>query len=118
MPEWQYFLDIDTNRSNFADEIDLRPMISGLPYDKKDGIQLSLGGGAWYLFYDRSEDFRKKHRWHEIRMINGILYWRNIGRLVFLRDVPIKYRTLWDNPKREVHRDGNGRLKQLIIKHA
>lgn len=54
-------------------------MISGLPYNKKDGIQLSLGGGAWYLFYDNSDDFRKKHRWYEIRMINGILYWRNIG---------------------------------------
>lgn len=93
-------------------------MISGLNYDKKDGIQLAIGGGAWYLFYDKSEDFRTKHRRHEIRVINGILYWRNIGRFVFIKDVPLKYRTLWDNPKREVHRDVHGRLLQLIIKHT
>lgn len=93
-------------------------MISGYKYNKEDGIQLGIGGGAWYLFYDKSADFRKEHHWHEIRKINGILYWRNIGRLVFIKDVPLKYRTLWDSPKRTVQRDANGRLKKLIIQHT
>lgn len=93
-------------------------MISGLDYDKKDGIQLAIGDGNWYLFYDKSEGFFKKHHWNEKRIVNGILYWRNIGRIVFIKDVPIKYRTCWDNPKRIVERGNNGDLKRMTIVHT
>ena len=93
-------------------------MISGLNYDKKDGIQLAIGNGNWYLFYDKSKNFRKEHHFHEKRIINGILYYRNIGRLVFIKDVPMKHRMLWDKPSFQVDRDKDGNLKRLTILHA
>jgi len=61
-------------------------------YDKKDGIQLGIGGGLWYLFYDRDEDFFDRHHFHEIRRMNGVLWWRNIGRIVFIKDVHVYVR--------------------------
>lgn len=93
-------------------------MISGLDYEKKDGIQLAIGGGNWYLFYDKRKEFFKKHHWNEKRVVNGILYWRNIGRVVFIKDVPMKYRTCWDHPTVITDRDKNGNLKRLIVKHT
>jgi hypothetical protein len=56
-------------------------------FEKEDGIQLAIGGGKWYLFYADQKDFFEKHHWHEIRRMNGVLWWRNIGRLVFIKDV-------------------------------
>ena len=61
-------------------------------FDKEDGIQLSIGDGNWYLFYAQEKDFFKKHHWHEIRRMNGVLWWRNIGRLVFIKDVHVYVR--------------------------
>lgn len=92
-------------------------MISGLKYDKKDGIQLAICDGNWYMFYDKSKNFRKEHHFHEKRIINGILYCRVIGRLVFIKDVPMKYRMLWDKPSVQTERDENGNLKRLTILH-
>lgn len=93
-------------------------MISGLNYDKGKGIRLAIGNGEWYLFYDRSKDFRKKHHFHEIHVINGILYWRNIGRVVFIRDVPIRCRMMWNSPKRKIVKDDEGQTKKIIIMHT
>ena len=92
-------------------------MISGLKYNKEEGIQLAIGDGNWYLFYDTSKNFRKEHHFHEKRIINGILYCRVIGRLVFIKDVPMKYRMLWNKPKVKTERDENGNLKRLTILH-
>lgn len=92
-------------------------MISGLNYDKKDGIQLAIGGGTWYLFYDKSKEFRKKHHFHEKRIVNGILYCRVIGRFVFIKDLPMKYRMLWDRPLIQTERDEEGNLKRMTILH-
>ena len=92
-------------------------MISGLKYDKKDGIRLAIGDGNWYMFYDKSKGFRKEHHFHEIRIINGILYCRVIGRLVFIKDVPMKYRMLWDKPTVQTERDDDGNLRRMTILH-
>ena len=108
-----------SKRQYFCGQFQSPPdMISGLNYEKKDGIQLAIGGGTWYLFYDRTKDFRKKHHFHETRTINGILYCRIIGRLVFVKDVPMKDRMLWDRPRFDVQRDGEGNLKRLTILHS
>ncbi len=104
--------------NTFANNFDDLRMISGLNYNINDGIRLALGGGQWYLFYDRSKDFREKHHFHETRTINGILYCRVIGRLLFIRNVPMKNRMLWDSPRFKVDRADNGDLKRITILHA
>lgn len=93
-------------------------MLSGCDYDKNDGIRLGIGNGNWYLFYDKRTDFYKKHHFNERRSINGIKYWRNFGRLVFIKDVSFKERHLLCDTTRIVERDAHGNLKRMIIKHT
>ena len=56
-------------------------------YDKEKGIRLSIGDGRWYMFFDTRKDFYKRHRFNEKRKMNGVLWWRNFGRIVFVKDV-------------------------------
>lgn len=56
-------------------------------YNKEKGMRLSIGDGRWYMFFDTRKDFYERHRFNEKRRMNGVLWWRNIGRIVFVKDV-------------------------------
>lgn len=56
-------------------------------YDKEKGVNIGIGDGRWYMFLDTRKDFYKRHRFNEKRRMNGVLWWRNFGRIVFVKDI-------------------------------
>lgn len=61
-------------------------------FQKEDGVQLGIGDGNWYLFFAKNSDFFKQHRMNEKRRLDGILWWRNFWRFVFIKDVHVYVR--------------------------